>query len=168
MATWGEFEVAAPELAAAIRGRIEGHLHHVLGTLRADGSPRLSGTEARFHDGQLWLGCMPASVKGRDLKRDPRFSLHSAPVDVEMTDGDAKVSGRVVEVTDPQRVKDWLIAIGHWNEDADGTEGDEAALSGALAFICDLDAATLTKVADEHLEITTWTPSRGLVVREVR
>jgi hypothetical protein len=178
MASWAEFEAAAPELAGAVGDRFESHLHHVLGTLTADGSPRLSGTEARLHDGELWLGCMPASVKARDLKRDPRFSLHSAPVDVEMTDGDAKVSGRVVEVTDQQRLKDWLTAIGHGNEQEDVAangagdsatdDGGEAALSGVLAFVCDLDAATLTKVAGDHLEIATWTPSRGLVVREVR
>lgn len=167
MATWGAFEASAPDFATAVGGRFQSHLHHVLGTLRADGSPRLSGTEARLHDGELWLGCMPPSIKARDLRRDPRFSLHSAPVDVEMAEGDAKVSGTVVEMTDRQRIKDWLIAIGHWNE-ADDDGDDEAVLSGVLAFVCDLDSATLTKVAGDHLEITTWTPTDGIVVRQVR
>ena len=162
MGSWNEFESAAPGLAAAIQGRIESHLHHVLGTLRLDGSPRLSGTEARFHDGQLWLGCMPGSVKSRDLRRDPRFALHSAPTDVEMTDGDAKLSGIVVEVTDPDRIKAFLIAIGHGGENGDPDPAE------ALAFTCDIASATLTKVAVDHLEVTTWTPHRGLFTNDVR
>ena len=162
MATWSEFEAAAPALAAAIKDRIESHLHHVLGTLRLDGSPRLSGTEVRFHDGQLWLGCMPGSIKAKDLRRDPRFAIHSAPTDVEMADGDAKLSGTVNEVADPERVKAFLVAIGHGGED---NNPDPAA---ALAFTCDIASATLTKVAVDHLEVTTWTRQRGLVTNDVR
>jgi len=162
MATWSEFESAAPPLAAAIKGRIEHHLHHVLGTLRLDGSPRLSGTEVRFHDGEMWLGCMPGSVKAKDLRRDPRYAIHSAPTDPDMVDGDAKLSGTVTEVSDPERVKAFLIAIGHGGERGDP---DPAT---ALAFTCDIGAATLTRVAVDHLEVTTWTPARGLVTNDVR
>ena len=164
MATWSEFEEAAPELAAAIRGRIEAHLHHVLGTLTADGSPRLSGTEVRFHDGQLWLGCMPTSVKARDLTRDSRFALHSAPTDVEMTDGDAKLNGTVTEVTDLQAITDFMRAIGHGDAIP---EGETIAADAARAFVCDIHAATLTKVAGESLEVTTWSRTKGLTVRRI-
>ncbi len=164
MATWSQVEEAAPELASAIRGRIEAHLHHVLGTLTADGSPRLSGTEARFHDGQLWLGCMPASLKARDLTRDSRFALHSAPMDVEMTDGDAKLSGAVTEVTDLVAITDFMRAIDHGDAIP---EGETIAPGLARAFVCDIHAATLTKVAGETLEVTTWSRSNGLTVRHV-
>lgn len=164
MASWSEIEAVAPELAGAIRGRIEGHLHHVLGTLTANGSPRLSGTEARFHDGQLWLGCMPASLKAKDLTRDPRFALHSAPTDVEMADGDAKLSGTVTEVTDLQSITSFMRAIGHGDSIP---EGETIAPDSARAFICDVEAATLTRVAGDHLEVATWTASAGLVTREV-
>ncbi len=147
-----------------MKGQIEGHLHHVLGTLTADGSPRLSGTEARFHDGDLWLGCMPASVKARDLRRDPRFALHSAPVDVEMKAGDAKLSGTVTEVTDLVAMTDFMIAIGHGAELEAGTPMEPGV---ATAFVGDITALTLTKVAGDHLEVTTWTADGGLVVRKV-
>ncbi len=175
MASWGDFETAAPDLAAAIRGRFDGHLHHVLGTLTRGGSPRLSGTEARFHDGDLWLGCMPSSLKGKDLLRDPRFALHSAPVDVEMVDGDAKVSGTVTVVTDPQRIAEWLFAIGHGPDpdgpdlaDHDHADEQESSIGEVLAFVCDIESATLTKVAVDHLAISTWTPTGGPVEREAR
>ena len=66
----------------------------MLATLRRDGSPRISGIEVTFADGQLWLGMMPDSRKALDLQRDPRFALHSAPLDADLKDGDAKISGR--------------------------------------------------------------------------
>ena len=166
MASWRDFETAAPELAGTVRTRFEAHLHHVLGTLTKDGSPRLSGTEARFHDGQLWLGCMPTSLKGKDLVRDPRFALHSAPIDVEMIEGDAKVSGTVSVVTDPQRIVEWLVAIGHGP--APDEEAGDGGIGEVLAFVCDIESASLTKVAVDHLAISTWTPNGGLVEREAR
>ena len=42
---------------------------------------------------------MPGSRKGADLHRDPRFALHSATADAELTDGDAKLSGCAVVAT---------------------------------------------------------------------
>jgi hypothetical protein len=101
MAAWSEVEDAVPELAEAVQRSFDAHVHKVIGTLRRDGSPRVSGTEASFFDGELWLGMMPTSMKALDLQRDPRFALHSATVDPQMTGGDAKLGGRAVEVTDP-------------------------------------------------------------------
>jgi ferric iron reductase protein FhuF len=54
MASWPEVEAAAPELAAAVRAAFEPHKHKVLATLRADGSPRVSGNEMTFKDGEIW------------------------------------------------------------------------------------------------------------------
>ena len=48
MATWEDFEQEAPEPAALVRARFEAEKHHVLATLRKDGSPRVSGTEVDF------------------------------------------------------------------------------------------------------------------------
>ncbi|TDC51471.1 pyridoxamine 5'-phosphate oxidase family protein [Jiangella ureilytica] len=98
MATWRQFEDEAPELAEVARDRLTATLHHVLATLRADGSPRVSGTEVAFEGEHLTLGSMPGALKARDLQRDPRYSLHSNPGDGSMTTPDLKVSGRAVEV----------------------------------------------------------------------
>src|SRR5258706_14090566 len=69
--------------------------------LRADGSPRISGIETVFEDGELVFGSMPNARKGADLRRDPRFALHSATVDPgagseAQWPGEAKISGRAV------------------------------------------------------------------------
>jgi hypothetical protein len=99
MASWEQFTLDAPALAVAVRARFEATKHHVLATLRADGSPRVSGTEVQFHGSDLTMGMMPGSVKARDLQHDPRFALHSNPGDSTMAGGDAKVSGLAREVT---------------------------------------------------------------------
>src|SRR5215475_11305542 len=101
MTTWQELEQAEPEFAARVRNLFDAGRHKTIATLRADGSPRISGIECEFADGDLRFGSMPASRKGADLKRDPRFALHSATVDpVEGKErewpGEAKVAGRAI------------------------------------------------------------------------
>jgi len=81
MASWTEVAVSAPELAADVRGRFEAHGLALLATVRADGAPRISGIEPLFAGDHLWLGMMEGSRKGADLRREPRFALHSATID---------------------------------------------------------------------------------------
>ncbi|GGO63415.1 pyridoxamine 5'-phosphate oxidase [Nonomuraea cavernae] len=105
MVSWHECERQAPELAKIARALMDDHQHKVLATLRKDGSPRVSGTESQFRDGDLWMGSMPRSVKALDLRRDPRMALHVTSADPGEGDlsawrGDVKLAGRAVEVTD--------------------------------------------------------------------
>jgi hypothetical protein len=51
MASWAELESEAPEFARAVRDRLDAGKHKTIATLRRDGSPRISGTEADFVDG---------------------------------------------------------------------------------------------------------------------
>ena len=77
MASWTEFSAAAPELAERVKQSFDAHKHKTMATLRKDGSPRISGTEVEFSDGELWLGSMPNALKAKDLLRDPRFAIHN-------------------------------------------------------------------------------------------
>jgi hypothetical protein len=104
MARWSQVERELPELAAAARAFLDAGVHKTLATLRRDGSPRISGTEVQIRDGDLWFGSMWQAVKARDLQCDPRFALHSASADPPAWRGDAKLAGRVEEVTDPDVV----------------------------------------------------------------
>jgi len=144
VASWQGFEEQAPDLAHAIQARFAAHRHALLATLRRDGSPRLSGLETSFRDGELWLAMMPDARKAADLRRDARFSLHSAP-DVEMVDGDAKVNGRVVEVTDPATIAGFT-----------GELSQAPPPSGVGLFRADLTDASLTRVEGEWLVIDSW------------
>ncbi|KFG74157.1 pyridoxamine 5'-phosphate oxidase family protein [Streptomyces mutabilis] len=100
-ANWSCLATAEPDLAATVEARFGAYTHHVLATLRRDGSPRTTGLEVRFLDGELWLGMMPGSVKALDLRRDPRFALQANPGEgTGMGGGDVRIGGRAIEVED--------------------------------------------------------------------
>lgn len=101
MTAWREFEQAEPAFAERVRALFDARRHKTIATLRADGSPRISGIEVVFEDGELVFGSMPNARKGADLSRDPRFALHSPTVDpIEGSEarwpGEAKISGRAI------------------------------------------------------------------------
>ena len=98
---WAAFGAAEPELAKTVEERFGAFTHHVLATLRKDGSPRTTGLEVRFLNGELWLGMMPESLKALDLRRDPRLALQANPGEGQsMGGGDVRIAGRAVEVED--------------------------------------------------------------------
>jgi hypothetical protein len=151
MTRWIDLERAEPEFAGRVKARFTAHKHSTLATLRRDGSPRISGIETAFVDGDLIIGSMPGALKGRDLLRDPRLALHSPsedpPEDVAQHDtwsGDAKVAGHAVVASD----------------------GADATPPGTR-FAIDLAEVVLTYVGTppDHLVIETWHEDRGLEKR---
>jgi hypothetical protein len=155
MATWQQFCDEQPVLAGAVRARFAAGptaKHHVLATLRADGSPRVSGTEVGFAHGELFLGSMPGARKALDLQRDPRCAVHAHPGDSSMDGGDAKVSGRAVEALDPA--------------DLARFRGSEQPAGPYHLFLVDLTEAVLTTVDGDELVVSLWRPGQG--VRTVR
>jgi pyridoxamine 5'-phosphate oxidase-like protein len=101
MPSWSVFEAEAPELAARVRERLDAHKHKTMATIRRDGSPRISGTETELSDGELWIGSMRDALKALDLRRDPRFAVHSGSDEPEDWKGDAKLAGVAEEVSAP-------------------------------------------------------------------
>ena len=101
-ATWGQFTEADPELAAIGEAQFARTGLALVGTLRRDGWPRISPVEPFIVDGQLYLGMMWRSVKALDLLRDPRCVVHSTVSDRHGSEGEFKVYGRAVEITDPE------------------------------------------------------------------
>lgn len=145
MTSWRDVERGAPEFAQRVRALFDAHRHKTIATLRADGSPRISGIEAAFEDGELVFGSMANARKGADLRRDPRLALHSATVDpvegeAAKWPGEAKISGRAI-AADP---------------DASGSGGDR--------FRVDIDTVVHTHLNPEAtlLVIEWWTPEQGL------
>ena len=102
MTSWREVEAAVPEFAERVRRRFDVGVNKAIATLRKDGSPRISATELEFEDGELTLGMMDGSLKLLDVRRDPRVAIHSPTIDAPTDDpdwpGDAKCSGRLIEV----------------------------------------------------------------------
>ena len=154
MASWAEFEAAAPELAERARSLLDAHVHKTLATIRRDGSPRISGTETRLLDGQLWIGSMWQARKAQDLQRDPRFALHSGSEDPSGWSGDAKLAGVVEEITDPERVRE--------------INGEAAAGGPSHLFRLDLREVSTVGLNDKRtaLVIEVWTPDAGVRTME--
>jgi hypothetical protein len=150
MPTWTDFEAAAPELAARVRARLDTHTHKTIATLRRDGSPRISGTETEFADGELWIGSMWQALKARDLLRDPRFALHSGSAEPAEWEGDAKLAGIAEEITDPERVRE--------------INGDQASSEPSHLFRLELREVSTVGLNEQRnaLVIEVWTPEQGV------
>ena len=137
MASWSEVEKQAPELSARARELFDAYKHKTMATLRKDGSPRISGTEVEFSDGELWLGSMPNALKAKDLLRDPRFAIHNGYSDTTPEGmSDAKLAGRAEAVPHPEHHR----------------------------FRLDIREASVVRVNEEqtHLIIDVWTADGGL------
>jgi pyridoxamine 5'-phosphate oxidase-like protein len=145
MASWGEFVTAEPELAGRVEDRFAIRKHKTLATLRKNGSPRISGIETEFRDGEIYLGMMPDSHKLQDLRRDARLALHS-PTDDPPADrpsawrGETKIAGRAVDVPDG---------------------GSPVGNAGRVRV--DIDEVVLTHLNDNgnRLVVESWHPGRG-------
>ncbi|EPD93301.1 pyridoxamine 5'-phosphate oxidase family protein [Streptomyces albus] len=148
---WSGFHTAQPDFAAQVEERFRRYTHHVLATLRKDGSPRLTGLEVDFREGELWLGMMPNSLKALDLRRDNRFALYANPGSgTEMDGGDVRVSGRAVEVTDPAELARWAAGA------PDGVP-DQFHL-----FRTQVEEVVRISVEGEEIVFRTWRPSGPL------
>lgn len=97
---WAEFEKAAPELAQLGRAKFEREEVAFIGTLRRDGSPRISPCEPDIANGCLYFGMMWQSTKALDLLRDPRCAVHGLIQDRFGKGGEFKLQGRAIEITD--------------------------------------------------------------------
>jgi hypothetical protein len=153
MAAFADVVAQEPEFAARVRAAFDAHAHKVLATLRRDGSPRISGIEMSFVGGEPWLAGMPGSVKFTDLRRDPRFALHSGSSEGEAFDGDAKLDGRAFPVIDPEERGDFAAKAGIAPQHM-----------GFELFRVDLDRVVLVALDDARtaLLITTWRPGASL------
>jgi Pyridoxamine 5'-phosphate oxidase len=141
MASWSEFEAGAPEFALRVRALLAVRKHLTMATLRRDGSPRISGTEVEFADGQLRIGSMPDAVKAMDLRRDPRVAIHGPTDDPPEGNpagwrGEAKIAGTVMEVDSG---------------------------SSAHRFLIDVQEAVITHLNEQgnRLVVESWNPARG-------
>lgn len=155
---WGDFAVAAPSLARTGRDRLDRAGIALLGTLREDGSPRISPVEPVFAEEHLLIGVMPWSLKARDLVRDSRCVLHSAVGALDAGESEFKLYGRALDVDDEvrkARADAWWVSR---------PRGDARVLSLSV------EQAALVEW-DLHrgeMTLTRWAPERGTsrVMRE--
>jgi hypothetical protein len=98
---WGDFEAAQPRLAEVGRDKLADPGVVLVGTIRRDGSPRISPVEPMLWRGDLWLSMLWGSLKARDLERDARVLVHSVVTSPSGEGGEYKVRGRAAPEPDP-------------------------------------------------------------------
>lgn len=155
MARWVDFESEAAEVAAFALSRFDARKHKTMATLRADGSPRISGIEITVRSGDVWIGGMPKSLKLADLRRDPRVAVHSGSDDPAADGswpGDAKFTGLAVEVTDPAQLEEFAGAQ------------EEMPPGPFELFRVDLREVSTVRIGDpaDHLVIDIWKPGEAV------
>lgn len=151
--SWDDFAAAAPELAARCWPRLDDPGVVLVGTLTRDGSPRITPVEPMVMEGDIWLGMMPGSAKALDLQRDPRCLVHSIVTDRHGTEGDVKVRGRAVPVTDSddrERFADAVEAKIDWRPTGDYP-----------LFRIDIESVAHAVVEGVGMAIRFWSRERG-------
>ena len=155
MASWDEFELAAPALSALCFQRFKATDLMMLGTIRKDGFPRISPTEWTIYEGELVLGGMWHAKKALDLLRDPRCTLHSTTSNKNGQEGDAKLWGRAIPLAE-ERIEaywQWMFEQIGWR--ADGP---------AHIFTIDIEsAAFISFTGDGAMKRLQW-PGDGTCV----
>lgn len=147
---WSEFEAENLELAESGTQLFTqfGVGLGFLATIRPDGAPRLHPMCPVFEEGGLFAFIVPGP-KQRDLRRDPRYAMHSFPP--EEVDDEFCVSGRATEITVTPTVEA-LTAAYH-----------TAIPDGSTLFEFDLDRALLARYrsrGDWPPTYTVWRAQR--------
>ena len=152
---WSAFAEACPEIAGLAEERFRADELVLVGTIRRDGSPRISPNEPDLAGGRLFISMMWRSKKALDLLRDPRIVVHSLPSDRMNPGGDIKLYGRAVDEHDPavrEAFRDAIRARIDW-----APEEPEFH-----CFSLDVTSAGYT-VFGKGSHAIAWDPDRGLV-----
>ena len=161
LASWAELAAEASEFAEVIQGRLSASEHHVLATLRADGSPRVNGTNLLFEGEDLVIGCMPGTRRAADLRRDPRCAIHTAPDLASMPDGDARIECEAQELS-RESVRVILDRLQAEAKSSSETAEDGSAPSEGEFFSLQIKSVSHVQVQGDRLLITSWDPAQGL------
>jgi len=154
MFQWANFEAAAPLLAAQGRELIERFRFVLVGTIRSDGTPRISPVEAHIVRGHLMLVMIPGTLKARDLLRDPRILVNSPITHSDDPNTEFKLRGRVVEIRDQ--------ALREATADAIETTSGWRPPAGWHFFSLDIEEAAFLAWQSGMLDLTRWNGDRGL------
>jgi hypothetical protein len=151
IAGWREVEQGAPQIARLGLARLGAVPVAMLGTVRPDGSPRISPIEPYLVNGQLLVGAMTWSKKASDLHRDPRYALHSVVTGADSGEGELKLHGSAVQA-DPELRS---AAARAWWSQHPPEEAVVFSLRIATALFVEWDL--------EHGRMTVhhWTPRSG-------
>jgi hypothetical protein len=158
---WSEMEEAQPRLGELSRERLIGPGVVLVGTVRRDGTPRISPVEPYLLDGELWLSMLWQSTKARDLLRDPRILVHSVITGRDGTEGEVKLRGTARAEEDlavQRRYADAVTADLGWNPQPGRFHLFAVDIGEVVLIRYDPDGR-----GDQH--VARWPPGREFIRR---
>jgi hypothetical protein len=157
---WSELECRQPRLAGLGRRRLLEPGVVLAGTIRGDGTPRISPVEPFVLDGVLWLSMLWHSRKAADLLRDSRILVHSVITSRDGGEGEFKIRGTARAEGDPQVQARYAAAVSAalgWTPEP-GRFHLFAVAIGEVTFIRYDDAT-----GDQY--VVRWPPPREFIRR---
>lgn len=149
MASWREFALAEPEMAEVGVGRLWGGAGIAyLATVRRDGGPRLHPISPFIVDGRLFTYMYPASPKGHDLRRDPRYALHAAVDDSTGAGGEFSVAGTARPIEDDAT---WQAVMATLNR-------EQSPIGRYVLFEFGIARASVIEYVDGETLVRRWWP----------
>jgi hypothetical protein len=157
---WSEFENSQPRLAELGRGRLLARGVVLVGTIRRDGTPRISPVEPFVLDGELWLSMLLGSAKALDLRRDPRILVHSVITSRDGGEGEYKLRGHARVEDDPTVQRRYADAV-------EQGLGWRPVLGQFHLFGVDIEEVTFIRYVEETGDqyVTRWPHGREFVRR---
>ncbi len=122
----------------------------MLASLRKNVWPRISPVEPLFFNGKLYLAMMWQSRKALDLLLDPRCSLHNAVSDRLASEGEFKVYGRAIDVTDPEERGRYMAAM------SEKIDIDMDAHEYFHCFAINIDSVAANTLVGEEFHHQVW------------
>ena len=146
MATWAEFAIAEPDLAAFAWERMERRIVYQA-TLRLDGGPRVHPVSPWVAAGLLCVSFRDTSPKLREVARDARYALHTA----QPWDDHAGSYGEFM-------ARGWLEQISSSHPAVVARPGQTPY--GLVHYACSIEEAVATEYSDDEMPVyRRWKPA---------
>lgn len=148
--TWSEFLRDVPDIGKVVLDVFRSHPHHVIATIKPDGSPRVGGTNVQFTNDHMWIGAMPRAYRVSDLMRESRCSIHSAPLDEHLQRPDVQLDA-IAELAGDTTARALL--------------SNEVGAHEGKVFLLKICSVRVLRVNGEELHVDSWNPSEGQQTR---
>ena len=157
---WEDMQAKQPRLAELGIERLIKPGVVLVGTVRGDGTARISPVEPWVMDGVLWLCMLWQSKKAGDLLRDPRVLVHSIVTGREGVEGEFKVRGTA-------RLETSADVLSRYSDEVTRALGWTPSPGRSHLFAVDIENVTYvsynSESGDQH--VSMWPPGREFIRR---
>ena len=153
---WKDLKLRAPELAKDSELSFQKNGLALIGTIRRDGSPRISPVEVFLLPEDIMFGMMKNSRKALDLLRDSRCTLHNTVSDPNGSEVECKMYGRAIAGQEGMKERYRSAYASRWGRDPPQS-------FPAYVFSMDLDKLALIRYDTERnlMHVKKWTKEGG-------